>query len=287
MLEPNGDRLVRNLVSLRAIGRTGRYWLAAMLLAPLWSVTAAQATTDSSTAARATTDSSRGPYPSRAELEAAVIRADSAAASAAVAAERQRQREIAGRLRHRLQFGDFEVGDRVVLRVAGLPALTDSFTVRAGRVLQLPDIPDIPLTGVLRSELRDHLHQHLRQYVIDPAIEVRPLVRIGVLGAVETPGFYAVPPDMLLSEALMVAGGPTREADVTRTTVRRGPRVVWTENRVHRAMRSGATLDDIDLRAGDEIVVGEKRDVNWTEIIRTAAYVAAVAVTVYAGGFFF
>lgn len=278
MLEPNGDRPARNFVSLRAVvGRTGRNWVAAVLLAPLPSAVAAQATTDSS----------RGPYPSRAELEAAAIRADSAAASAAVADERQRQRETAERLRHRLQFGDFEVGDRIVLRVAGIPALTDSFTVRAGRVLQLPDIPDIPLTGVLRSELRDHMREHLRQYVIDPAIEARPLVRIGVLGAVETPGFYAVPPDMLLSEALMVAGGPTKEADVTRTTVRRGPSVLWTENRVHRAMRSGATLDDIDLRAGDEIVVAEKREVNWTEIIRTAAYVAAVAVAAYAGGFLF
>jgi polysaccharide biosynthesis/export protein len=179
--------------------------------------------------------------------------------------------------------GDFEVGDRIVLRVAGAPALTDTFTLAAGRILRLPDIGDIPLAGVSRSQLQPYLQREIGRYLINPTVEARSLTRVAVLGAVERPGFYAVPPDMLVGDALMVAGGLSREADVTKTTVRRGETEVWTRTRLQDAILKGLTVDQLDLRPGDEIVVGERVRHNWSEIIRTTAYVGAVVAAAWAG----
>ena len=53
----------------------------------------------------------------------------------------------------RLTEGDFQPGDLVALSVIEDETLTDTFTIRAGRTLKLPNIPEMSLQGVLRSEL--------------------------------------------------------------------------------------------------------------------------------------
>jgi hypothetical protein len=56
-------------------------------------------------------------------------------------------------------------GDHIVLTVPTDSALSDTFVVRAGGsdgpVLRLPNLPEIPLRGVLRSELKPHLVEHV------------------------------------------------------------------------------------------------------------------------------
>src|SRR5207244_3006356 len=47
----------------------------------------------------------------------------------------------------------------------------------------------------------------LSQFLREPVLHARPLIRIGVVGAVAKPGFYAVPADVVLSDALMATGG--------------------------------------------------------------------------------
>lgn len=219
----------------------------------------------------------------RTEVEALVTLAERDAATAKSDSVRAVKKATAEALRSRLRDGDFEVGDRIILRVSGVPALSDTFTVAAGRVLHLPDIGDVPLTGVLRSELQPYLQRQIARYVINPTVEARSLMRVSVLGAVEKPGFYAVPPDMLVGDALMVAGGLAKEADVRKTIVRRGSTEVWTRNRLHSAILSGLTVEQLRLQPGDEIVVGERVRRNWGEIVRTTAYVGAIVVGAWAG----
>jgi protein involved in polysaccharide export with SLBB domain len=219
----------------------------------------------------------------RAEIEARAASIERGAVALADTAARRQRLAEADAMRARLRDGDFEVGDRVVLRVSGVPALTDTFTVAAGRVLRLPDLGDIPLGGVLRSELQPYLQRQIARYVINPTVEARSMMRVAVLGAVEKPGFYSVPPDMLVGDAVMVAGGLAREADVGKSVVRRGSKEVWTRQRLHRALLDGLTVDQLDLRPGDEIVVGERVRRDWGDIIRNSAYVAAVVASVWAG----
>ncbi len=179
----------------------------------------------------------------------------------------------------------FQAGDRILLRVEGDSALTDTFTVVAGPALRLPDVGEISLAGVRRTDLEAHLTQQLRRYIKDPVVQARALIRVSVVGEVTRPGFYAVPVDLVLPDALMLAGGATQLARVDRLLILRGSAPLWGGDRLQRAIAHGATLDQLGVQAGDRIQVPGERDPEskWriTGIIVSslAAVVTIVAVT--------
>lgn len=208
---------------------------------------------------------------SRADLESALREAERDGKRSAEAAT----------LRARLQNGDFAAGDRVVVELRGDSAIYDTLTVRGGPSLRLPNIPDVPLKGVLRSELQDYLTKYLARYVRNPDVRTESLIRLSVLGQVGKPGFYDFNSDLLLTDAIMAAGGPTGTAAIERSTIRRGTAVVLAKERVRRAAQTGATLDRLGLRPGDEITVGEKRRrVDTQTVLGIAGAVASLALTV-------
>src|SRR2546425_11897844 len=90
----------------------------------------------------------------------------------------------------------FQVGDRILLRVEGDSALSDTFTVVAGPALRLPVIGEISLAGVPRANLEAHLTRELGRFIKDPVVQARALIRVSVLGEVTRPGYYAVPIDL-------------------------------------------------------------------------------------------
>lgn len=195
-----------------------------------------------------------------------------------------RRRAEAAAIRARLREGDFRVGDAIVLNVVGVTQFSDTFPVRAGRVLQLPEVAPIPLGAVLRTELQPHLQRHIGRYVINPTVEAHSLVRVAVAGAVARPGFYEVRPDAPVSEAVTVAGGLAPGGDATKMSVRRAGRVLIPESAVRSSVAMGATLDDLSIRPGDELRVGARSQANWVDIARTAAYVVAAATGLWAAG---
>jgi protein involved in polysaccharide export with SLBB domain len=197
-----------------------------------------------------------------------------------------RRRAEAAAVRARLRDGDFQVGDAIVLNVVGVTQFSDTFPVRAGRVLQLPEVPPIPLTGVLRAELQPHLQRQVSRYVINPTVEAYSLVRVAVAGAVARPGFYEVRPDAPVSEAVMYAGGLAPDGDATKMTVRRAGRVLIPESQLRSSVAMGATLDDLNVRPGDELRVGERARRNWLEVARTGAYIIVMATGLWATGRF-
>ena len=183
--------------------------------------------------------------------------------------------------RGRLANGDFQVGDRIALFVQGEPTLTDTLAVRSGQIVHLANIPDISLHGILRSELQEYLKKQIGQYLRNPDIRAVSLVRVDVLGPVLRPGFYTAPADMLASDMIMQAGGLSEKADINKTVVRRGEETVQSADRVRVALSRGETLDQLDVRAGDAIVVGERPEGgNFLKILGIVATVAGIAVSV-------
>jgi protein involved in polysaccharide export with SLBB domain len=223
------------------------------------------------------------PSATRGELERLAARAEEEASSGAASAQvrAEKQREVAA-LRARLREGDFEVGDRVVLEVPGDSALSDTFAVQPGRTLNLPKLPALSLAGVLRSELQSHLVTQVARFVRDTALRATPLIRFGVLGEVGRPGYYRLPADIPISDAIMAAGGPTARADVPRTVVRRGSKRLLSKGEVRKAMVAGSTLDQLNLRPGDEIVVGEQRERGWRAIAPVVALVSGIVLSLRA-----
>jgi SLBB domain-containing protein len=219
------------------------------------------------------------PSATRSELDSLAARSAEVAASGALSARAraEKQREAAA-LRARLRDGDFEVGDRVILAVQRDSALSDTFAVLPGRTLKLPNVPALSLVGVLRSELQSHLATQMARFVKDTTLRATALIRFGVLGEVARPGYYRLPAEIPISDALMAAGGPTARADVPRTVVRRGSKVLLAKGAVRKAMVAGSTLDELNLGPGDEIVVGEKRERGWRSIAQSAALASGVLV---------
>jgi protein involved in polysaccharide export with SLBB domain len=161
-------------------------------------------------------------------------------------------------LQNRLTNGDFQVGDRIGLTVLQDPTLSDTFTVKVGRTITLPNIPDISLHGVLRSEVEEHLSAELSKYLREPTVEAVALIRIGILGSVGRPGYYAVPAQTLLSDVIMIAGGPSSTADPKKIDVHRQSTKLLNRDETQAAIAYGTTLDRLNIQGGDEIRVGDK-----------------------------
>jgi protein involved in polysaccharide export with SLBB domain len=178
--------------------------------------------------------------------------------TAAAQAESRYPMEAAA-IRQRLQDGDFQVGDRIILSVFSDVARIDTLVVRAGQVIDLPGKSVLPLSGVLRSELKDRVTTELLKYVKNVQVDVIPLTRIGVLGEVTRPGYFASRSDVPITDAIMLAGGPTTTADIERTIVRRASREYRSAQETRQAVAKGLTLDQFGLTAGDELIVGRQR----------------------------
>jgi hypothetical protein len=194
----------------------------------------------------------------------------------AAAAEKAHRTSEAWLLRQRLQNGDFQESDRIVVVMQNTPTPADTYTVRAGRVLILPRFGEVSLAGVLRSEVADRISTYVSRFLRDSTVRATPLVRIGVLGRVGRPGYYNAGADVILSDVLMMAGGPAPDADLRKVVIRRGSDVIWNEENTRTALADGLTLDRLHLRAGDEIEVGVQKQFSWMSILSVVSGVVVL-----------
>jgi protein involved in polysaccharide export with SLBB domain len=151
--------------------------------------------------------------------------------------------------------GAFQIGDRVSIRVEGDSVLTNTYTVGPGPALVLPEIGVISLRGVRRLEVETYLQQQLGRYLKDPVVHAKVLLRVSVIGEVQHPGFYSVPVDAALEDALMQAGGPTRDAKVVAMRIERAGKAVLEGDSLQLALAHGLTADQVGLRDGDRFVL--------------------------------
>jgi len=185
-------------------------------------------------------------------------------------------------IRLRLAEGDFQPGDRIVLRTYTDALHTDTLVVRAGRTVDIPGAATMSLAGILRSEVKARICTEVLKYVKSDQTDVIPLTRVAVLGEVARPGYFTLPSDVPLSEAIMAAGGPTANADVGRSLVRSGDGRVRSSTDTKQALAQGLTLDQFGLTAGDEIVIARRRDFltgSFLPIVGAVGSVAFVWVT--------
>ena len=149
----------------------------------------------------------------------------------------------------------FQVGDQISLQVEGDTLFSKTYTVGEGLVLTLPVIGAIPLAGVQRADVESYLTKQLGRFLKEPVLHAKGLVRLSILGEVEHPGFYAVPADEVIGDALMVAGGPTRNAKVGDWRIERNGERVWDGDPLRQAIARNMTIDQMNLHTGDQIVV--------------------------------
>lgn len=173
-----------------------------------------------------------------------------------------------------------QVGDRLLVRVAGEPQLSDTFTVRAGPVVDLPGIGTLSLGGVTRDQLEPYLAREIGKYVRNPVVHARALIWLGLVGEVAKPGYYAVPADGLLSDALMAAGGVTRDAQLKKARIERNGAAVKNPGATQDALAQGLTLAQIGIESGDQVLIPRLPDTERTT--RIIGLVLAIPVAVFA-----
>ena len=156
-----------------------------------------------------------------------------------------------------MSVGDFRAGEQIALLIDGGGTVQwDTLTVEAGPLIDVPTLGPILLQGVLRSELEAHLGRELGLFIQTPRVQARALIRVSIMG-VGRPGFYVMPADLPLSEAVMLAGGPGAGVDPGQIRVERGQDVLWSVEELLAPVAAGRTLDDLGLQAGDRIILPE------------------------------
>jgi protein involved in polysaccharide export with SLBB domain len=232
---------------------TSRWWRGAVLLGLSWLAVARPAPGQ---------DEQPPPQPAPPQAPREVGAGHPLASRAALVDSAQRSAAAgdtvrAAAIRARLATGDFQPGERIWMRVDSEPALSDTFTVTTAGTVVFPSPVnhEIPLKGVLRSELQGYLVQQLSQYLRNPALRARALVRVSVQGGVVRPGYYAVPADALVADALMAAGGTLPTSKPGKMQLERGGERLLDGKALAQAVAEGRTLDDLNIQDGDQLVV--------------------------------
>ena len=229
----------------------------------LW-VSAAVVGLSSVGAAQVSRADSAGQPESRLSLEAQLRQAES-----------DKRTSEAFMIKSRLVSGDFQEGDRIVVKVHSAAALmgqmpgSDTVVVKAGKIITMWQMADLSLDGVLRSELNAKISSHLAKYLKDSAVTTTPLLRIAIWGQVRSPGYFYTTLDILVNDLLMRAGGPLATANLDKMSIRRGAETIWSGQDVRTAMTEGLSLERLNLRGGDELYVDDVKpgSFSWTTIM--------------------
>lgn len=158
-------------------------------------------------------------------------------------------------------------GDMIRVSFSVERTLNGEFPVDETYRVGLPLLGWTDVDGLSGSQLRDSLLVAYGAQIRNQTVQIIPLRRIRVLGAVQQPGLYHVDPTMSLIDAIAIAGGPTPTGTLDGIEIIRGGAVV----------ASGIAETDLVgsyVRSGDQIMVPER---SW--FARNAGWVIGSAVS--------
>jgi len=147
-------------------------------------------------------------------------------------------------------------GDQVRILVWRNTELSGDFTVAANGTLMHPIYREVQVTGISMAALEDRIRTFLTRYTTNPQFVISPLVRVLVSGEVRTPNVFSVPPETTVSQAIVLAGGPTPVADVKHIRLRRERQDIGID--LSQADSQAASLQ---IRSGDQILIPTKKNI--------------------------
>ena len=157
----------------------------------------------------------------------------------------------------RRSVGPLRPGDELNIVVFRNAELTGTYLIDSRGLVQIPGLGTLRVAGLDPTQATERLQQALvARGFAAPEIAVRPLIRVGVLGRVATPGLHSVEPGTTLLQLLTIAGGPADDANLSRTRVVR-------EGRVHvvnlRSALEGGAAGRIVLYSNDVVEIPQRR----------------------------
>ena len=172
-------------------------------------------------------------------------------------------------------------GDVVRIVVFGHDELNGDYPVDENAILLLPIIGEIDVRDMPVADLRRRIREEFGRLYTQSYVSIIPLFRVAVLGEVIRPGLYSVDPTMTIYDVLATAGGPSQESKRTGIRLIRAGRQVPVPLEAEWLAR--ATLRELGVRSGDQVVVPRKRlsSQDWW-VVLTAINTALVAYTIFA-----
>lgn len=160
-------------------------------------------------------------------------------------------------------------GDVLRLRIWREPDLSGDFPIDETGSAILPRLGPTPVTGIPSSQLKQRLTVEYQKYLNNPSIEVTPLRRVSILGAVRNPGIYPIDPSVTLGQAVSVAGGalPDSKRSVIELSRNGATRAV--------DLKKTPSLATMPLSSGDQLYIPER---SWFS--RNATWVVSTAIGV-------
>jgi protein involved in polysaccharide export with SLBB domain len=143
-------------------------------------------------------------------------------------------------------------GDSLRVRVWREPDLSGVFMVDEHGDLTFPKLGRRNVLNVPIDSIRARVQREYAEFVRDASVEITPLYRVRVNGAVLKPGLFTVDPTMSVSDVIGLAGGVSPEG-------RNGSvELVRDGRRVATSISPSSRLVELALRSGDELYVPER-----------------------------
>lgn len=147
-------------------------------------------------------------------------------------------------------------GDVIRVQVFGRESSSAEYPIDENFNLVLP-FTELNVRDMTVQDLRARIRQQYGQLYTTAFVAVTPLFRMAVLGEVQRPGLYSADPTFTVYDLIALAGGPTRNANPGRITlVREGQQY---QVRLEAAALASATLRELGVRSGDQVVVPRRR----------------------------
>lgn len=153
-------------------------------------------------------------------------------------------------------------GDVIEISLSSHTGYDRTMPIQPDGRLHYPMAGEILAAGLTLAQLGKQLEEALNVELIDPRVTVslkesrRDQTRqVTLLGAVRSPGVYALKTRGSLAELLATAGGPLPGADLERITVSGLDRSRVRTVDFSRVAQTGRVEDDVPLEAGDLVIV--------------------------------
>ena len=142
----------------------------------------------------------------------------------------------------------------------------------------------LPLLGVRSvhgrtpAQLKAELIAAFQEQLENQQIEVTPLRRVRILGAVRAPGLYHVDATMTLADAVALAGGQNQEGKLS------GVRLLRNNDEI-RTDLDGSELVLERIRSGDQILISRRSWFSRNSTTIVGGLVSAAAIIISAAAF--
>jgi protein involved in polysaccharide export with SLBB domain len=153
--------------------------------------------------------------------------------------------------------GVLRPGDALKISVWREKELNGEYLIDARGLVQIPGLGDIVVAGLTPMEVKERLSEQLvRRGIVTPEISVQPVIRVSVLGEVQSPGLLSVEPGTNLIHLITLAGGPTERANMKAVRVIRAGRPYEVD--LESAL-SGSSAGRVVLFSNDVVFLDRKR----------------------------